>query len=349
MESTCFRVLFIADTHLGFDLPFRPRIRRRRRGHDFFANFDLALQPALRKEVDLVVHGGDLFYRSRVPTALVQMAMAPLVQVAERGIPVYIVPGNHERSRIPLQLWSVHSNIFIFDQPKTFLYSSEKGSITLSGFPFTRHIRDAFTELVVQTGFAEYRADVGLLCIHQAVEGSQVGASNYTFRSGPEVVRGRDIPAGFCAVLSGHIHRSQVLKTDLARRELATRVIYPGSIERTSFAERNEDKHYVILEMVKSDQIGGTLTGLEFIKLPARPMIKLIVETGGMSREDLSELLEKRLDELDPDSIVRIYLRGDASSEDYRHISAASLRKLAPPSMNVSLMHDDRVSGTEGW
>jgi DNA repair exonuclease SbcCD nuclease subunit len=39
------RILLIADTHLGFDLPFRPRIKRRRRGLDFFANFERALMP----------------------------------------------------------------------------------------------------------------------------------------------------------------------------------------------------------------------------------------------------------------------------------------------------------------
>jgi hypothetical protein len=37
------RILFLADTHLGFDLPFRPRIQRRRRGPEFFANFKRAL------------------------------------------------------------------------------------------------------------------------------------------------------------------------------------------------------------------------------------------------------------------------------------------------------------------
>jgi DNA repair exonuclease SbcCD nuclease subunit len=34
----------------------------------------------------------------------VQMAMEPLVKVANHGVPVYIVPGNHERSKIPLRL-----------------------------------------------------------------------------------------------------------------------------------------------------------------------------------------------------------------------------------------------------
>jgi len=57
------RVLFVADTHLGFDLPARPRVDRRRRGPDFFACFVRALEPALRGEADVVVHGGDLLYR----------------------------------------------------------------------------------------------------------------------------------------------------------------------------------------------------------------------------------------------------------------------------------------------
>ena len=38
------RVLFVSDTHLGFDLPRRPRVTRRRRGPDFFANFEKAIE-----------------------------------------------------------------------------------------------------------------------------------------------------------------------------------------------------------------------------------------------------------------------------------------------------------------
>ena len=72
------RILLIADTHLGFDLPFQPRIIRRRRGHDFFSNFERALAPALKGKVDCVVHGGDILYRSKVPAQLVDMAFKPL-------------------------------------------------------------------------------------------------------------------------------------------------------------------------------------------------------------------------------------------------------------------------------
>jgi exonuclease SbcD len=95
------RILFLADTHLGFDFPFRPRIERRRRGPDFFRNFKRALEPAHRGEVDAVIHGGDLLYRSKVPDRLVDMALDPLKEVADRGVEVFLVPGNHERARIP--------------------------------------------------------------------------------------------------------------------------------------------------------------------------------------------------------------------------------------------------------
>ena len=80
------RILFIADTHLGFDYPFRPRVQRRRRGPDFFANFERALEPAFNGAVDCVVHGGDILYRSKVPAGLVDMAFEPLKRVADNGI-----------------------------------------------------------------------------------------------------------------------------------------------------------------------------------------------------------------------------------------------------------------------
>jgi DNA repair exonuclease SbcCD nuclease subunit len=331
------RILLIADTHLGFDLPFRPRIERRRRGPDFFANFETALDRAFRQEVDLVVHAGDLFYRSRVPTALVQMAMAPMVRVANAGVPVLIVPGNHERSHIPNHLWGVHPGIHIFDRPGTYEFTIRGLSLAFSGFPFTRRIRDKFPSLVEDTGFKDAGADVRLLCLHQTVEGAQVGTVNYTFRSGPDVIKGVDIPRGFAVVLGGHIHRSQVLRTDLGGRELAAPVVYPGSVERTSFAERDEAKHFVIVQVAGSGASGGELVDIDFMPLPARPMVNLVIKPEGMDEAKMSGHLRKRFSELDPDSVVRVQVEGDVPDSCRKVLSAPYLRNLAPPSMNVSM------------
>jgi exonuclease SbcD len=333
MGSSVLRVLLVADTHLGFDLPFRPRIKRRRRGHDFFASFERALQPALQSDVDLVIHGGDLFYRSKVPAALVEMAMAPLLRVAEHGVPVYLVPGNHECSRIPLHLWARHPNLHIFDRPSTYLCSLQKGSVALSGFPFQREVRDRFSQLVTQTQHQKVAADIRLLCMHQTVEGAQVGVNDFTFRSGPDVVRGCEIPGNFRAILSGHIHRAQILTHDLRDQPLAAPVIYPGSVERTSFAERSEEKCYAILNI----GISGCPVDVSYVPLPARPMVSLVIEPGRTGQGPLVEHLRRQLAALDPDSVVRVQLRGPDPAQAGEALSTAQLRELAPPSMNVSL------------
>jgi DNA repair exonuclease SbcCD nuclease subunit len=110
------RVLFVSDTHIGFDWPARPRVVRRRRGDDFFQNLDRALEPAPIGEVDVVVHGGDLLHRSRVPAWLAETALAPLKHIASSGVPILLVPGNHERSRIPYFLLAVHDRLQGLDE-----------------------------------------------------------------------------------------------------------------------------------------------------------------------------------------------------------------------------------------
>ncbi len=328
------RILFLADTHLGFDLPFRPRVERRRRGDDFFANLDRALQPAFEGQVDAVVHGGDLYYRTRVPAALIERVMAPLVRVAEGGVPLFIVPGNHERSRIPQHLWTAHPNLHIFDRPRTFRLALPGGTVALAGFPFARVVRDSFQALVQETGYRNTSADLYLLCLHQTVEGAQVGPSDYTFRRGPDVVRGRDIPAGFAAVLAGHIHRAQVLTHDLNRRPLAAPVIYPGSIERTSFAERCEEKGYYLVTLELSSPPGVDPL---FVPLPARPMVRLVLDVGDRDQEAALRYVRAQLAALDPEAVVRIQLEGPSRQRAAGWLTAARLRELAPASMNVSL------------
>lgn len=347
MTASVIRILLVADTHLGFDLPLRPRIERRRRGNDFFANLEMALQPALRGEVDLVVHGGDLLYRSRVPPALIEMAMAPLVRVAASGVPVYLVPGNHERSRIPLHLWARHPNLFIFDRPRTFLQPLAGGLLALSGFPFAREVRDRFVQLVGQTGYLDVTAGTRLLCLHQTVEGAQVGPSDYTFRGGPDVVRGRDIPQAFSAVLAGHIHRAQVLTHRLDGRRLAAPVIYPGSIERTAFAERHEDKGYALVsvdlgsrsadELPERPLLAGEAVAVRMVALPARPMVLLDLEVTSANPDIVASQLHGALAALAPDAVVRVRLCGPAAKEAFQGLSAATLRRMAPPTMNVEL------------
>lgn len=326
------RILFLADTHLGFDLPTRARIQRRRRGHDFLANYFTALQPALDGQVDLVVHGGDVFNRSRVPTSVAWQAFEPLTRVADRGVPVFVVPGNHERGRIPQLRFAQHAGIHLFNEPRTFVIDVRGVRVALAGFPSERHdVRTKFRDLLEATGWQGIDATVRLLCMHQCVEGATVGPANFTFTTASDVIRGADVPAGFAAVLSGHIHRHQILTTDLRGRVLAAPVLYPGSIERTSIAEAEEEKGFLHLT-VSQERVAW-----RFERLPARPLVRHDIDAGAMTDDALESGVRAFIADAPADAVLTIRVSGSLSSRAARFLSAANLRRLAPETMNVEV------------
>jgi DNA repair protein SbcD/Mre11 len=331
------RLLFLADTHLGYDTPLRPRVQRRRRGDDFTANYLQALQPALNREVDLVLHGGDMFFRSRVHPAIVQAAFEPLLRIADLGIPVLIVPGNHERSNIPRSLLETHPGIIIFDRPRTPVVMVRGRRLGFAGFPNLRNDPASFFRPQLEkTGWNDCEADLRLLCMHQVIEGAQVGIQNYTFRTGREVIRGRDIPHGFDAVLSGHIHRHQVLTKDPSGEKLPAPVFYPGSTERTSFAEKDEQKGYLILNLPVE---GEERIHHQFVPLPSRPMIDLPVSGLGLSPDLVKETLMRQIADLDENAIVRIRIQDGDVNALIRTMNDRWLRSVSPKTMNIGWSH----------
>ena len=311
-------------------------MKKRRRGPDFFVNTRLALEPALRGRVDLVVHGGDLLYRSKVPARLVAQAIEPLLEVADAGVPVVLVPGNHERSALPYPLLASHADLHILDRPKTVELEINGTSLAVGGFPCERdNIRERFSGLVAECGVLAVDADLRILCLHQTVEGSRV--KGYTFRSGADIISGCDIPAGLAAVLCGHIHRSQVLTRDLTGDQLAAPVLYPGSVERTSFAEQDESKGYLILEIEAGSKRGGSLARWEFRELPARPMFAVSVDSAGLEPEVLEQRIREELGRLPIDAVVRLRIDGGLVPGAEAVVRAANLRRLHPETMTVML------------
>ncbi len=309
------RVLFVSDTHLGFDLPSRPRVVRRRRGEDFFQNFERALEPARTGEADVVVHGGDLLYRSRVPAWLAEAALAPLKKLASSGIPVLLVPGNHERARMPYPLFALHERLHIFDRPRGFHLEAGGVRVEFIGFPCTNEIRSRFREIYTAASRESSGADVRVLCIHQCVEGATCGPGNFTFRSGADVIRTADLPRDVAVVLTGHIHRHQILHAP-GRPP----VIYPGSAERTSFAEAPEVKGFVMLQLTRSG-----LGQVEFRPLPARPMIAITLSFDNDDPQGAQRQVEAAIKSTPDDSVVQLRVSGKMPET----LTAAMLRSVA--------------------
>lgn len=322
-------MLLVADSHLGFDWPSKPRVERRRRGDDFYENLARATRRALAGDVDLLVHGGDLFHAPEIPLWVAERGYALLLEVAAAGVPVALVPGNHERARLPYPLLCRHERVVLFDRPKSLRIETEKGAVTLAGFPYARRVRASFRELLAETRIESANDETRLLLVHHAFEGATVGAHDWVFRDAEDVVRGSDVPA-VSAVLSGHIHRQQVLTHDLAGHLLRAPVAYPGSVERTSSAERFEDKGLLLLDFE-----AGRLVRHERVPLPARPMRRATLAVGPDAALPLRDQLERLVATTPRDAVLELCVSGTPMALESRALGARALRELFPESVNV--------------
>ncbi len=215
--------------------------------------------------------------------------------------------------------------------------------VAFAGFPYARSVRQAFPQLLAATGYREARADARVLCLHHCVEGASCGPPpGFTFRDGEDVVRAADLPADAAVVLCGHVHRHQVLRRDLWGRSLAAPVVYAGSVERTSFAEREETKGYVIVTLGPD----GRLAACEFQPLPARPM-RVVELAENLPAARVEHALRTAIAGLPPDVVLQV--RVGASLAEAEVLSAARLRALVPPTANVelSVLTHPRVSRRE--
>lgn len=310
------RVVFCSDTHLGLDLPVRPRVERRRRGEDFFDNLERVLAFATETRADLVLHGGDLFFRSRVPPPIVDRVYQRLARFADGGIPLGVIAGNHERSVLPPSLLLRHRGIHVFHRASTHVFELRAGKVAVTGVPF---IGDGARFLGAAGTAPAGVTDAHLLLAHEAFEGATVGPADFVFRDRDDVVPLAALPDHFDAVLSGHIHRRQVLwrpRADGSRLP----IVFAGSVERTSFAEKDERKGFAVIEVGAR---GATRGRLRFVDLPARPMVDVA--------HDDDHALAALLAQVPADAVVRVTCGDQQAGRKTRWLAAV------PSSVNIEL------------
>ena len=114
------------------------------------------------------------------------------------------------------------------------------------------------------------------------------------------MIRSADLPRDVAIVLSGHIHRHQVL-----RSAHGPPVVYAGSVERTSFAEAVEAKGFVVFQLTPSG-----LGPFEFRPLPARPMVTRSVCFGTANATEAHARLARAIESTPPDAVVQLRVTG---------------------------------------
>lgn len=364
------KILHLADLHIGVENYGRidPTTGLHTRLLDYLDRLDEALALGLEAGADIVLIAGDI-YKNRSPNPTHQREFAKRVhRLRSAGIPVFILTGNHDISPSVGRAHSVEifdalgvEGVTVADRPRLHVIPTAAGPLQIIAVPWvTRHtlltrddMRDAsFTEIEYQLRrrleqFVEQKAREldpampAIIAFHGSVEGAQLGAER-AITLGQDLVLPRSVLAqpGVAYVALGHIHKHQALHHDPP-------MVYPGSLERVDFGEREEPKGCVLVE------IDGQRVNWRFHQLQARPFVSIEKDLRPLSDPlgAVATLIERQ--EL-REAVVRLELQ--ATREQAAMLREEELRRLlteagafhiAAVNVNVERVERRRYAGVE--
>jgi DNA repair exonuclease SbcCD nuclease subunit len=243
------------------------------------------MQHAKSERVDLVLHGGDMFNRSQPKEKLISKAYSIIRNLAEDGIPFIGIPGNHDRSKLPESLLNfINKDIHLLSK----FSAIEIEHLVILGFPFIS--KDPRVILSKTNSLAEsYPQKSFLILCHQLFDGAMFGPHQHVFKNRFDTLVTTDLPENVRLVLSGHIHRAQSLQNG--------KVVYTGSLERTSFMEIVEPKGYLLID-TEDDYLD-----VKFQEIETSPMDVKELDITNITQ------ISKSIDQHYPDYNIRTQLR----------------------------------------
>ncbi|NTV64434.1 MAG: exonuclease SbcCD subunit D [Oscillochloris sp.] len=286
------KLLHLADLHIGVENygKIDPASGLHSRLVDYLDRLDEAIALGLAAEIDLVLIAGDI-YKNRSPNPTHQREFARrLYRLRSAGVPVFILTGNHDISPALGKAHSVEifealavEGVTIADRLRLHTIPTRSGPLQIIAVPWvTRHslltreelrgasfveieyeLRRRLENFVVKTAAGLDPAIPAVLAFHGSVDGAELGAER-AMTLGQDLVLARSVlgQPGIDYVAMGHIHKHQVLGAQPP-------LVYPGSIERVDFGERDEPKGCVIVELERG------AARWRFHQLAARPFVSI--------------------------------------------------------------------------
>ncbi len=294
-----------------------------------------AVDAILEREVDVVIHSGDVFDSVRPATHVIIGFLKQTARITARaGIPYLVAAGNHETPRLRTttaaleyaNLVNVHSaHGFELD------YWSEEFDGVNVGVTLVPHGAVFGTGAVMPAR----DADVNILVTHGMVPGLEARQHEM----GEANLQPGMFSAPFDYVALGHYHEFHKHKEN---------TFYAGATERFGFGEVESKPGFAVVEFD-----GDGLTGVEHVGIEARPMIDLPkISAREMDSSKLTEEVQSRVSDVEMDgAIVRLRAydvrRGVASGVD-RELLRDLQRRCLNFSLEIHPEESPEEAGTGG-
>lgn len=283
------QIFHFSDTHLWIWLENTPR------ENDFYKNFEFIINKILEKKPEIVVHSWDLFHTSKPWNKAISVVVENFLKLEKAGIKVIIIAWNHDTPRLtltthPFEIFQSMENFYVFYEPKI-----KNIEISWINFVVLPHIHDEniFKEELRKTGNLLKENMSNIFISHFWISAQEydeytdeISGINITLEELKTLKK-------FDYIALGHYHKQFNIWN----------ICYPGSIEHTSFNQKNYKIGYNIFD-------SNTLKKESF-ELPSRPMIDLWeIECKEItSTKELIEYLEKNIDKKSlKNAIVKIIL-----------------------------------------
>ncbi|MER3437278.1 MAG: hypothetical protein C4346_06635 [Chloroflexota bacterium] len=96
------RIAHLSDTHLGYRAFYKadPVTGRNQRALDIERAYETVISDILTRDVDLVIHSGDVFHHTRPAYSAMRAFVRQTRRLETAGVPVVVIAGNHETPRL---------------------------------------------------------------------------------------------------------------------------------------------------------------------------------------------------------------------------------------------------------
>jgi exonuclease SbcD len=293
------RFAHISDTHLGYRAYFKadPESGRNQRAVDIERAYETAIDDILTRDVQLVIHGGDVFHHTRPAWSSLRCFVRQTRRLTDAGIPVVVIGGNHDTPRLRTSgsVFSVlelalpeirfvcgyDQETLILDNLETSILAVPHGKLASPGSPVA----------IPTPGMKN------LLVTHGLVHGIPLKGGHR--EPGEEDVSDGLLDEEFDYIALGHYH---------VHNKVRHNAWYSGSTERMGFGDEDVTPGYAIVEL------GTSPAGAEVVHIPieTRPM-KTIAPVDGESRSarEIADIVLDRLQKfVEPEAVARVELRG---------------------------------------
>jgi exonuclease SbcD len=276
------RIVHFADTHLGyrqFAGKLDPERGLNQREVDVYVAWHRAIDIAIERHPDVVLHAGDLFDSARPSPRAMAEALDGFLKLREAGIPTIVIAGNHSTPRF-------RSGGSVFEVLERFgiqaVWSGPR-TVRIDGIAIHSVPHEPDSEKLlggIRELRADGKADANVLLLHAGLEGVR---QDYGEVNEIELDPGILAAADYDYIALGHLHRYQAPQVN---------AVYPGSLERLDFADLGGDKGIVEIDLAAGPGSEG------FVKrhpLAVRPMLDLPIDCEELNPSEVLAAIETGL------------------------------------------------------